>query len=269
MHAAEHVVRFYETDASLLDAVATFCADAILADGAALVVATAEHRAGIAERLRARGLLDADGNPRLLSLTRCRRDSFAVHGRWRGRRRALHGGHRRHHLAGGEDMGVRCESSGRWSRSWSRTAIPPPLFAWKSSGTTCNCAAPHARLLALLRLSDGSLRRGGPSGSLQRRLRGALPGRSRRELYGAPDRERPPAGDCGTAAEGTVARDRDRRTATGRGTAAAARWRPSTRPAWTRKPRCTCGTSSCRSRRTSCETRWPAFRSMLRSPCGG
>src|SRR5688572_24698310 len=62
MHATEHVVRFYETDASLLDAVATFCADAILADAAALVVATAEHRAGIAERLRARGLLDIAGS---------------------------------------------------------------------------------------------------------------------------------------------------------------------------------------------------------------
>jgi signal transduction histidine kinase len=61
MQAAEHVVRFYETDAFFLDAVATFCADAILADGAALVVATGEHRAGIAERLRARGLLDAAG----------------------------------------------------------------------------------------------------------------------------------------------------------------------------------------------------------------
>jgi signal transduction histidine kinase len=62
MHVTEHVVRFYETDASLLDAVASFCADAILADGAALVVATAEHRAGIAERLQARGLLDAAGS---------------------------------------------------------------------------------------------------------------------------------------------------------------------------------------------------------------
>jgi signal transduction histidine kinase len=61
MHAVEHVVRFYETDAFLLDAVATVCADAVLADGAALVVATPEHRAGIAERLRTRGLLDAAG----------------------------------------------------------------------------------------------------------------------------------------------------------------------------------------------------------------
>ena len=62
MHATEHVVRFYETDASLLDAVASFCADAILADDAALVIATADHRAGIAERLQARGLLDDAGS---------------------------------------------------------------------------------------------------------------------------------------------------------------------------------------------------------------
>src|SRR5918998_1223247 len=62
MHAAEHGVRFYETDAFLLDAVATYCADAILAHEAALVVATPEHRAGIAERLQARRLLDAAGN---------------------------------------------------------------------------------------------------------------------------------------------------------------------------------------------------------------
>jgi signal transduction histidine kinase len=62
MHSAEHVVRFYETDPSLLDAVAKFCADAILADDDALVVATPQHRAGIAERLRARRLLDAEDN---------------------------------------------------------------------------------------------------------------------------------------------------------------------------------------------------------------
>ena len=59
MHAAEHVVRFYETDAFLLDEVAAFCADAILTDGAALVVATPEHRAGVVDRLWSRGLLDA------------------------------------------------------------------------------------------------------------------------------------------------------------------------------------------------------------------
>jgi signal transduction histidine kinase len=69
MQAVEHVVRFYETDAYLLDAVATFCADAILTDGAALVVATPEHRAGIAERLRAHGLLDlANAHDAFLSL---------------------------------------------------------------------------------------------------------------------------------------------------------------------------------------------------------
>ena len=60
MHHAEHVAAT-RTDAFLLDAVAMFCADAILAQDAALVVATPEHRAGIAERLQARGLLDAVG----------------------------------------------------------------------------------------------------------------------------------------------------------------------------------------------------------------
>jgi signal transduction histidine kinase len=58
MHPVEHVVRLYETDAFLLDSVATFCGDAILAGGVAIFVATAEHREGIADRLRARGLFD-------------------------------------------------------------------------------------------------------------------------------------------------------------------------------------------------------------------
>ncbi len=59
---SEHVVRFYEADAALLEAVATFCADALLAGDVAVVIATAEHRAEIAERLRARGLFDAAGS---------------------------------------------------------------------------------------------------------------------------------------------------------------------------------------------------------------
>src|SRR4051812_48066532 len=82
MHAADHVVRFYETDAFLLDAVATFCADAILADGAALVVATPRHRAGIAERLRVRGLLDAaDAHDAYLALDAAATLSqFAING---------------------------------------------------------------------------------------------------------------------------------------------------------------------------------------------
>ena len=82
MDPAAHVVRFYETDAFLLDAVATFCADAILTDGAALVVATAEHRAGIAERLRTRGLLDTgDDHDAYLALDAAETLSqFTVHG---------------------------------------------------------------------------------------------------------------------------------------------------------------------------------------------
>ena len=56
MSVAEHVVQFYEADAVLLDTVASFCQDAILQDGAAIVVATPEHRAGIETRLRESGL---------------------------------------------------------------------------------------------------------------------------------------------------------------------------------------------------------------------
>ena len=62
MSAAQHLVQFYEADPALLDAVATYCADAIQAGDAAVVIATAEHRAGIADRLRARGLIAATGN---------------------------------------------------------------------------------------------------------------------------------------------------------------------------------------------------------------
>ena len=62
MPASEHIVHFYEADAALLDAVATFCGDALLAGDVAVVIATAEHRAGIAERMRARGLFDAAGS---------------------------------------------------------------------------------------------------------------------------------------------------------------------------------------------------------------
>ena len=62
MPASNHVVHFYEADAALLEAVATFCGDALLAGDVAVVIATAEHRAGIAERLRARGLFDAPGD---------------------------------------------------------------------------------------------------------------------------------------------------------------------------------------------------------------
>src|SRR3954470_16799861 len=59
MSAIEHFVQFYDVDASLLDAVATYCTDAILAGDVALVIATPQHRAGIAQRLQAQGLFDA------------------------------------------------------------------------------------------------------------------------------------------------------------------------------------------------------------------
>lgn len=50
MHASEHVVQFYEADACLLDAVATFCADAIQAGDVAVVIATAKPGITIADR---------------------------------------------------------------------------------------------------------------------------------------------------------------------------------------------------------------------------
>jgi signal transduction histidine kinase len=56
MGASEHFVQFYEADTFLLDAVAAFVADGLEAGEGALVVATAAHRAGLEERLLARGL---------------------------------------------------------------------------------------------------------------------------------------------------------------------------------------------------------------------
>jgi excisionase family DNA binding protein len=56
MGASDHFVQFYEADAFLLDAVAEFVGAGLRADEAAIVVATAAHRAGIEERLNAAGL---------------------------------------------------------------------------------------------------------------------------------------------------------------------------------------------------------------------
>ena len=51
-----HVVQFYEQDAFLLDAVAAFVGEALNAGGAGIVIATPEHRDGIALRLHASGV---------------------------------------------------------------------------------------------------------------------------------------------------------------------------------------------------------------------
>ena len=55
-----HLVQFYEGDGPLLDTLGNFVADGLEAGGAALVIATAEHRDGLDGRLRALGL-DVDG----------------------------------------------------------------------------------------------------------------------------------------------------------------------------------------------------------------
>jgi PAS domain S-box-containing protein/excisionase family DNA binding protein len=61
MAGSEHIVQLYETDASLLDAVAGFIGAALRAGDAGIVVATQPHRDGLQERLRAQGLDMGDG----------------------------------------------------------------------------------------------------------------------------------------------------------------------------------------------------------------
>ena len=51
-----HVVQFYEDDGFLVESVARFLDTAIAERGAAIVIATAKHRAALAEELAARGL---------------------------------------------------------------------------------------------------------------------------------------------------------------------------------------------------------------------
>jgi excisionase family DNA binding protein len=53
----EHIVRFYESDAALIDAVSDFIGAALAAGDIGIVIATEPHRAGIAEHLQAQGLL--------------------------------------------------------------------------------------------------------------------------------------------------------------------------------------------------------------------
>ena len=51
----EHLVHFYEDDGLLIDRLGEFVATGLEAGDAALIIATAEHRAGLDERLRALG----------------------------------------------------------------------------------------------------------------------------------------------------------------------------------------------------------------------
>src|SRR5690348_5271694 len=55
-HSHSHTVQFYETDAALLDELGQYIGTALLSGDAAVVIATAEHRSGLSERLRSRGL---------------------------------------------------------------------------------------------------------------------------------------------------------------------------------------------------------------------
>ena len=56
VHASEHLVQFYETDAFLLDAISDFIGSALRTGDAALVVATPSHRDALHERIAAYGL---------------------------------------------------------------------------------------------------------------------------------------------------------------------------------------------------------------------
>jgi len=55
MSACEHFVQIYERDADFLDRLAEFTAAGIGEDHAAIIIATAEHRRGLSERLTRRG----------------------------------------------------------------------------------------------------------------------------------------------------------------------------------------------------------------------
>jgi signal transduction histidine kinase len=55
-HHSAHVVQFYSEDAFLLDELGLFIGSALEAGDAAVVIATAAHRDGLAQRLSARGL---------------------------------------------------------------------------------------------------------------------------------------------------------------------------------------------------------------------
>jgi PAS domain S-box-containing protein len=56
LHAAEHLVQFYETDAFLLETLSSFIGTGLAAGDLCIVLATPEHRAGLDERLQAAGL---------------------------------------------------------------------------------------------------------------------------------------------------------------------------------------------------------------------
>ena len=55
VHEHEHVVGFYDTDDDLVAAVASFLADGLADQGAAIVVATADHRVALERALAAKG----------------------------------------------------------------------------------------------------------------------------------------------------------------------------------------------------------------------
>ena len=56
MSDTEHLVQFYEADGFLLNSLSAFVGSALTSDGAAVVVATEEHRRGLDQLLSANGV---------------------------------------------------------------------------------------------------------------------------------------------------------------------------------------------------------------------
>ena len=52
----EHIVQFYETDSFLTDTIADFVASALVGGGASVIIATSQHRRALPPKLRSRGV---------------------------------------------------------------------------------------------------------------------------------------------------------------------------------------------------------------------
>src|SRR5260370_36224027 len=56
IHTSTHSVQFYEEDSFLLDSLTKLIGTTLVGGDVAIVIATPEHREGLAKRLKARGL---------------------------------------------------------------------------------------------------------------------------------------------------------------------------------------------------------------------
>ncbi len=85
-----HVVQFYESEALLVDCVASFAADGLTAGEAMVVVATPAHQRKFDAALEASGIdIRAAPSRRAVHRSRCRRDALHLHGRRSARSQSL------------------------------------------------------------------------------------------------------------------------------------------------------------------------------------